>query len=128
MPTTITLLTDLAKVVQAAFGGQEKIHSVTATTAATTIDLADGNIQTLVLETGTTLSLIGAVNGVSCSLVLKVRQDLVGGHVLTLPTILWPGAAPPTLPTDASVLSKLVLETEDGGTTWEGNVAGLGYA
>lgn len=124
----ITILTDIAKVVRSSLGGQEKIHSVTATTAATTIDLAHGNVQTLVLTTDTTLTLIGAVAGVSCSLVLKVRQDVAGEHTLTLPAILWPGGAPPTLPTTASTLSKLVLETEDGGTTWEGNVAGLGYA
>lgn len=127
MPTSITILTDMAKVVQAAFGGKEKVNSVTGS-GALTIDLADGNVQTLVLTGDATLSLIGATPGSSCSLVLKVRQDATGGHTLTLPTVLWPGGAPPTLPTDSAALSKLVLETEDGGTTWEGNVAGLGYA
>lgn len=127
MPTSLTILTDIAKVVRSSLGGQEKINSVTGN-GATTIDLANGNVQTLTLTADTTLSLIGALNGTSCSLVLKVRQDLAGGHVLTLPTILWPGGAPPTLPTDPEAFSKLVLETEDGGTTWEGNVAGLGYA
>lgn len=127
MPTTITILTDITKVVRSALGGQEKTNIVAAD-GPVTVDLADGNVQTLILEGDATLSLIGAVDGVSCSLVLKVRQDAAGEHVLTLPTILWPGGNAPTLPTAAESLSKLVLETTDGGVTWEGNVAGMGYA
>lgn len=127
MPTSITLLTDIARVVKSAFGGQEKTHEVVGD-GATVVDLADGNVQTLVLEGDTTLSLIGAEDGVSCSLVLKVRQDGIGEHTLTLPTALWPGGAVPSLPDAPGTLSKLVFETTDGGVTWEGNVAGMDYA
>lgn len=127
MPTSITLLTDITRAVRSAFGGQEKTHTVVGNVAAV-VDLADGNVQTLILEGDTTLTLVGAEDGVSCSLVLKVRQDGVGEHALTLPAALWPGGNAPNLPDAPGTLSKLVFETTDGGVTWEGNVAGMGYA
>jgi hypothetical protein len=128
VPEDITLLTDIARVVKSAFGGQEKTAS-TSGSGAITIDLADGNAQTVTLTGDAQLSLVGSVPGRACSVVLRVRQDASGGHALDFPlNVLWPSNIVPSVSGAPEALDKFVFETVDGGLTWEGNVAGQGYA
>lgn len=109
-------------------GGREKYYAATATTGSTTVDLANGNSQTLTLNSSTTLTLTGAADGTSCTLSLHIVQDGTGGRVITWPAaVKWPGGTAPTLSTAAGAHDLVVLETYNGGVTWYAN-ASLGYA
>jgi hypothetical protein len=109
-------------------GGKEKTATVTATGAATTVNLVNGNTQVLTLNASTTLTLTGATSGTSCTLSLYIVQDGVGGRSITWPGgVKWPGGTAPTLSAAAAARDLVVLETLDGGTTWYAN-ASLGYA
>lgn len=109
-------------------GGKETISSATASTSTTTVDLANGNVQTVTLGSNTTFTLNGATNGVACSLSLYLKQDGTGSRLVTWPSsVKWPGAAAPQLSTGANKIDLVVLETLDGGTTWYGSLAGADY-
>jgi len=109
-------------------GGKETSASSTASTASTSITLANGNVQMLTLAADTTVSLAGATNGVACSLSLYIKQDATGNRALTWPaSIKWPGGAAPTLSVAANKVDLVVLETLDGGTTWYGSLAGADF-
>ena len=129
MPATVVLLTDITRVIRSAFGGREKVSTVGESGAATTVDLQDGNIHIVTLTDDCEFSFAGATPGESCSFVLKLKQDAQGGRIATFPpTVTWPGGEEPVLSAHPEALDKIVFETTDGGQTWEGNVAGVGYA
>lgn len=110
-------------------GGREKTYSATATTGATTVDLANGNSQVLTLASNTTLTITGATASTSCTVSLHLVQDGTGSRIVTWPGgVQWPGGTAPTLSTAAGAHDLVVLETLDGGTTWFGNLAGLDYS
>jgi hypothetical protein len=109
-------------------GGKEATATPTASSASTTIDLANGNVQLLTLAASTTISLSGATNGAACSLSLYIQQDSTGSRLITWPaSVKWPGAAAPTLSTGANKIDLIVLETLNGGTTWFGSLAGADF-
>lgn len=125
-PTTITLLTDLAKTALSAFGGREQHHQMTGS-GTFEIDLANGNAQTVVLTGPSSLVFAGAEPGVSCSFVLRVRQGTADNTLSWPNSVRWPEGTEPVVSADQGSLDKFVFETVDGGATWEGNVAGQGY-
>lgn len=102
----------------------------TAGTAAT-IDLEDGNVHDVTLTSGTCTFTFSnpTASGDSSAITLYLRQDATGGRVASWPSsVTWPGGVAPTLSTASADLDKLVFETINGGTSWEGNVAGQAYA
>lgn len=111
-------------------GGKESAFTVTATGAATTVDIANGNCCTLTLQASTTLTLTAPVTaaGTVCSLSLYILQDATGSRLVTWPaSVKWPSATAPTLSAGANKLDLVILETRDAGTTWIGSLAGLDF-
>jgi len=128
MAASVVILTDIARVVRSAFGGREKMNEISSSGSSRAIDLADGNVQVVTLTDDCQFTFTGANEGESCSFVLKLKQDGQGMHQASFPAgTIWPGGEAPTLSTDPGALDKLVFESTDGGQTWEGNVAGIGY-
>lgn len=104
-------------------GGKETIHAVTSG-AATTVNLVDGNTQTLTLTQDTVLTLTGATANTSCTISLYVVQDATGGWDITWPaSVKWAGGSAPTLTATANARDLVVLETLDGGSSWYGTAA-----
>lgn len=61
------------------------------------------------------------------AILLKVRQDGVGGHTITWPAgFNWPGATPPDLTLDANAIDIFTVITTDGGTTYDAFPSGQG--
>lgn len=110
-------------------GGREKLSTLANAGIAPIINLADGNVHQITLTaSNTTISFTGATAGVACSISLYIKQDGVGGRVITWPgSVKWPGGIAPTLSVGATKLDLVVLETLDGGTTWYGALAGADY-
>lgn len=126
--SSLTGKATVGTVVTVTGGGKETTASATASTTATTVDLTNGNVQTVTLGSNTTFTLTGATNSVACSLSLYLKQDGTGSRLVTWPSsVKWPGAAAPQLSTGANKLDLVVLETLDGGTTWYGSLAGADY-
>lgn len=110
-------------------GGREKTYAATATTSSTTVDLNNGNTQTLTLASNTTLTITNATASTSCSLSLYLVQDGTGGRTVTWPAgVRWPGGTAPTLSAAAGSRDLVVLESTDGGTTWDAVLGGLAFA
>jgi hypothetical protein len=110
-------------------GGQEAVQAHGSTGATETIDLANGNVHTATLDADCTITFTGATNAKSCSFELVLTQDGTGSRTVTWPgSVKWAGGTPPTLSTAADAVDRLVFSSVDGGTTWYGNVVGLGYA
>lgn len=109
-------------------GGKEGVAAATASTTSTTVNLTNGNVQSLTLASNTTITLSGATNSTACSLSLYLIQDATGGRTVTWPaSVKWPGAVAATLSTGANKVDLVVLETLDGGTTWYGSLAGADF-
>lgn len=110
-------------------GGREKTYALTATTGSTTVNLTNGNTQVLTLGSNTTLSFTNATAGTSCSLSLYLVQDGTGSRTVTWPAgVRWPGGTAPTLSTPAGSRDLVVLESTDGGSTWDAVLGGLAFA
>lgn len=126
--TSVSVTASDVGAVTVAGGGKETTASLTASTANTTIDLANGNVQMLTLNTSTTIALTGATNSTACSISLYLKQDATGNRTITWPTsVKWPSAIAPVLSTGATKVDLVVLETLDGGTTWYGTLAGADF-
>lgn len=97
---------------------------------AITLNMADGNVQTLTLTGNATLSISGAAaSGKASNLTLYLYQDATGSRTVTWPTTTkWSGGVAPTLSTAAGALDVVTLTTIDGGTTWIGALSVKGAA
>lgn len=119
------------RVALAYNGGQETVSTVTASTSATTLSLANGNIFNVTLSSTTTFTFSGATSGKACSFTLYLKQDGTGGRAVTWPsgtsTVRWSGGAP-ALTTTANAIDILVFETLDGGTNWFGSLVGTNFS
>lgn len=74
------------------------LQSVTASGAATTVNLADGDIVALALDASTTLTLTNPTTKVY---IFEIEQT-TGSKTITWPgTVVWPGGVAPTLSTTA---------------------------
>lgn len=77
------------------------VQAVAASTAATTIDFALGDIVNLTLTASTTLTLSNPITGLFYF--IKAIQDATGSRIITWPaTVLWSGGTAPTLTTTAA--------------------------
>lgn len=115
--------------VETSNGGKEDYDNVGNSTGAVDIDLADGNVQRIVLTGDTTLSISGATNSKACSLTLVIVQDATGGHAVT-----WPAGTKTdngigiVASTAANAVDVVCLLSVDGGTTWYAFLAGQAMA
>jgi hypothetical protein len=92
-----------------------------------TIDLEDGNFHKVTLTANCTLTFsnVPATANTAASFTLFLVQDGTGSRIVTWPgTVDWSGATAPTLTTTAAAVDVLTFITLDGGTIWNGFVAG----
>lgn len=83
-------------------------QSVTASTSATTINFASGDIVTLTLNASTTLTLNNPITGLFYF--IKAKQDATGSRTITWPAaVLWSGGTAPTLTTTANKIDLITL-------------------
>lgn len=91
------------------------------------IDLTLGNSVTATVDTSANTFTFSnpTASDEKCGFTLLLTNG--GSQTVNWPgSVDWPAATAPTL--TAAGVDKLVFETTDGGTTWEGNLAGLAYA
>jgi len=94
--------------------------------AAATIDLENGNFYKITLTANCTLTFSNPpASGTAGSFTLFLVQDGTGSRTVTWPgTVDWADATAPTLTTTAAAVDVLTFITLDGGTIWNGFVAG----
>lgn len=95
-----------------------------------TYDDGDSGVQLGLLTANCTITFAtGLGDGKVKMIELVLTQDGIGGHTVTWgSTVRWEGGAPPALSTGANATDRLVFTSYDNGTTWYGDVIGLGYA
>jgi hypothetical protein len=91
-----------------------------------TIDLEDGNFHKVTLTANCTFTFSNPpASGTAGSFTLFLIQDGTGSRTVTWPgTVDWAAATAPTLTTTAAAVDVLTFITLDGGTIWNGFVAG----
>lgn len=121
-------------------GYGELVNERGNSTSVISIDVRDGNIQTLTLNAGivdVVLSTAGLNSGTMYSITLFIKQDATGGRIIdwSNQTIYWPTAEGtydpvygPTLSTAANYTDIITLVTYNAGTTWYGFLSGKGFA
>ena len=94
--------------------------------AAATVDLENGNFYKVTLTANCTFTFSNPpASGTAGSFTLFLVQDGTGSRIVTWPgTVDWSGATAPTLTTTAAAVDVLTFITLDGGTIWNGFVAG----
>jgi len=100
---------------------------VNGTSGATdTIDLEDGNFHKVTLTANCTFTFSNPpASGTAGSFTLFLVQDGTGSRTVTWPgSVDWAAATAPTLTTTAAAVDVLTFITLDGGTVWNGFVAG----
>lgn len=105
----------------------ETYAAVTSTSNATTVDCEAGNTFSHTLTENTTFTFSNPpASGTAYSFSLEIIQDAsASGFTVTWPTSVdWPAATAPTLTATASAVDVFVFYTRDGGTTWQGFIAG----
>ncbi|TAK89394.1 MAG: hypothetical protein EPO06_12085 [Burkholderiaceae bacterium] len=106
----------------------EVAYEQTTTGAATTIDLGNGPVQTLILDHDTTVTITGAPDAPNVGLVmLYLVQGEVGSKTPTFADTEWPEDTPPTWSTDPGSKDGAVFETVDGGANFTGTLTGVDY-
>ena len=82
-----------------------------------------------IMNAPTTITSSNLTVGTLSSFVIRLSQDGVGSHAVTLPVgTTWPYGDAPLFPTLANSMCKFVLETWDAGSTWEASWIGAEYA
>ena len=77
----------------------------------------------------TAISSANLTAGKVYSFLIRLHQDATGSRAFTLPAnTKWPYGEVPQWPTAANAWSKFVMETWDGGATWEAAFIGASYA
>ena len=105
----------------------EAYAAVTSTTNATTVNCEAGNAFSHTLTENTTFTFSNPpASGTAYSFSLEIIQDAsASGYTVTWPaSVDWPSATAPTLTATASAVDVFVFYTRDGGTTWQGFIAG----
>lgn len=119
------LTADLASKVTVTAGGGETYFDVGSSGTATTLNLANGNVQKLTLTGNCTLTLGAPAAGAMRSLTLLVFQDGTGARTIAWPAaVKWGNPGVPVLSVAAGKMDMISLFTVDGGTTWYG-IAGV---
>lgn len=115
--------------VRADGGGREDLTTVAAAGSSETLNLADGNVFDVTMDTDVTFTFSGSAASVACAFTLILRQDGSGGHTPTWPaSVDWPGGTGPTVTSTASAVDVFTFITVDNGTTWLGFTAGQAFA
>jgi len=105
----------------------EAYAAVTSTSNATTVNCEAGNAFSHTLTENTTFTFSNPpASGTAYSFSLEIIQDAsASGYTVTWPaSVDWPSATAPTLTATASAVDVFVFYTRDGGTTWQGFIAG----
>lgn len=109
-------------------GGRETVWSNYAASGNIELNLANGNVFRMTLTGNVTISFTGALNNISSSCTLIVKQDTTGGRTITWPAgVWWPGGVVPALTATAEATDILVFESITGGNTWYGSMAGQDF-
>lgn len=122
LPDIAGTLALLSQVVRPTDGGMETVHAHGNTGATETIDLANGNVHTAAQDQACTYTFTNPTNGVACSFTLILTA--VTGAATWPASVNWPSGVAPTL-TGRCILT---FVTVDGGTNWDGFLAGSGLA
>jgi hypothetical protein len=102
---------------------EEVVNIIGVAAANQPIDLSLGNVVTATVATTTSFAFTNpATTGRQSGFVLYLTNG--GSSVVTWPGVKWPSAIAPTL--TASGIDILVFTTNNGGTTWHGQVAAIG--
>ena len=105
----------------------ETYAAVTSTSNAATVNCEAGNAFSHTLTENTTFTFSNPpATGTAYSFSLEIIQDAsASGYTVTWPTSVdWPAATAPTLTATASAVDVFVFYTRDGGTIWQGFIAG----
>jgi len=106
----------------------ETVYAHGTTGGAKTIDLTNGNIQTITLNAATTFTFSNPpASGKAGSLTLIINQGTTAYAVTWPSSVDWSGGSAPDLST-VSTDYVLVFLTTDGGTTWRGWLSGSAFA
>jgi len=101
------------------------INIVAASGTALDLDVSLGSVQDITLTGNCTFTFLNDAPG--SELLLVLRQDATGSRTVTWPgSVLWAGAASPTLTTASSSID--VIRLMRVGSDWIGTVVGLDYA
>jgi hypothetical protein len=112
-----------ADFVATAHGGREIVQTHGATGAAETIDVANGNVHVVTQDEACEYTFANPASATTaCSFTLIMTA--VTGAATWPASVNWPDGLAPTL-TDRCILT---FVTVDGGTTWDGFLAGSGLA
>jgi len=108
----------------------ETVVTNSTATGAVSINVQNGNIYNLTLTGNVVFTFTNpAAATESTTIVLRITQDGTGSRTITWPaSVRWPSGTAPTLTTTAGAYSKLVFDTIDGGTTWDGQLSGDNYS
>lgn len=102
-----------------------KHASISSSSGTLTIDLTAGNsFVTTLTENVSTVTISNPPDtGDYGQFVIKIIQDGAGGaHTVTWPaSVLWPGAAAPTMTVTNNAIDEFTLRTIDAGTEWRGS-------
>ncbi len=104
----------------------ETFAAVTSSSNSTTIDCEAGNVFSHTLSENTTFTFSNPPSsGTAYGFSLKIVQDAsASGYTITWPTAVdWPSVTP-SLTSTASAVDQFVFYKQDGGTTWDGFLAG----
>lgn len=125
-----TLTTDAVEL-EKRVDAMDGVSNVGDLSATITLTPGSGNgtvkVCTLTQDCAITFG-AGSANGRVKSLELVLTQGGIGSWDVTwVSTIRWEGGVAPTLSTNAGAIDRLVFTSYDNGTTWYGDVIGLGY-
>lgn len=117
--STSTNLTGLKVLANGSYYSMA-ISSTTIATAAFTVDLSKGNVQSYVLGTTTTLT----INNIKAGLrgILNLQQDSTGSRAVTWPSSFhWPAGTAPTLTSSANKVDVITFECYSTGVCFAGS-------
>lgn len=132
---TLTVTTDAqgrvtAVTTNAISAAGDTYHDDGNVSGAVTVAYGTSTVHKLTLTGNiTSMSVTGTTNGVPANLTLYMTQDGTGSRTSAWPSgTKWPGGIVPILSTTASAIDIVVMQSNDGGTTWFANLAGRAYA
>jgi hypothetical protein len=121
-------------------GYSEVVNAKGNSTSTVSIDVREGNIQTVTLNAAIVdlvMSTGGLIANRLYSVTLFIKQDATGGRIIdwSNQTIHWPTAEGtydavygPSLSTVANYTDTITLSTLNAGATWFGFLSGKGFA
>lgn len=102
-------------------GNTVELVQVSAGGGSTSVDLdvTVASYWDVSIQSDGDMTLSGAVVGEAADLTVVTRQDVTGGHTLTLPAATWPGGSPATPSTGSLDVDVYRFLSVDGGVTWQ---------